>query len=48
MVGLYFYAILLHRKNKKKNGVCRVEKRVKMGYFLGVFGEKVIYYIIEY
>lgn len=48
MVGLYFYAILLHRKNKKKKWVCRVEKRVKMGYFWGVFEEKVIYYIIEY
>ena len=48
MVGLYFYAILLHRKNKKKNGHLGVWKRVKMGYFGCVFGEKVIYYIIEY
>ena len=48
MVGLYFYAILLHRKNKKKNGYVGVQKGLKMGYFLGIFWEKVIYYIIEY
>ena len=48
MVGLYFYAILLHRKNKKKNGYLGVWKGLKMGYFWGVFEEKVIYYIIEY
>ena len=48
MVGLYFYAILLHRKNKKKMGCVGLKKRVKMGYFWVIFGEKVIYYIIEY
>lgn len=37
MVGLYFYAILLHRKNKKKNGYVGGVEKGKNGLFLGYF-----------